>query len=100
MFPSHEDFGAAGLFSFMVYAKNRELPVEFRVVQPGKEVLSYRTDSGDQPLRTSRGLHWNIERRLLSKRMLRRLDLGKIFLVTISPKTVSSTTFSTRAPAT
>jgi hypothetical protein len=43
MFPSYEDFGAAGLISFMVYGKNRELPVEFRVVQPGKEstIVSY-----------------------------------------------------------
>ena len=40
MFPSYKDFGAAGLFSFMVYAENPDVPVEFRVVQPGKESTS------------------------------------------------------------
>ena len=37
MFPSYDDFGVAGLFSFMVYRENPALAVEFRVVQPGKE---------------------------------------------------------------
>ena len=43
MFPSSDDFGAAGLFSFMVYRENPGLGVEFRVIQPGKEnaILSY-----------------------------------------------------------
>jgi hypothetical protein len=43
MFPSYDDFGAAGLFSFMVYAVNPNLAVEFRVVQPGKQdtIVSY-----------------------------------------------------------
>lgn len=43
MFPSSDDFGAAGLFSFMVYAENPNLPVEFRVVQPGNggTIVSY-----------------------------------------------------------
>jgi hypothetical protein len=43
MFPSYDDFGAAGLFSFMVYAENPGLAVEFRVMQLGKEstVVSY-----------------------------------------------------------
>lgn len=43
MFPSHDDFGAAGLFSFTVYAENPNLAVEFRVVQPGNQgtIVSY-----------------------------------------------------------
>lgn len=43
MFPSYNDFGVAGLFSFMVYAENPNLPVEFRVMQLGEEdtVVSY-----------------------------------------------------------
>ena len=43
MFPSYDDFGVAGLFSFMVYAENPSLAVEFRAIQPGKEstVVSY-----------------------------------------------------------
>jgi hypothetical protein len=43
MFPSYDDFGVAGLFSFMVYAENPELTVEFRVVQPGEQetIVSY-----------------------------------------------------------
>lgn len=43
MFPSYDDFGVAGLFSFMVYAENPDLAVEFRVVQLGAEssIVSY-----------------------------------------------------------
>jgi hypothetical protein len=43
MFPSYEDFGVAALFSFLVYSHNPSLPVEFRVMQLGKEdtVVSY-----------------------------------------------------------
>jgi hypothetical protein len=43
MFPSYDDFGVAGLFSFTVYAENPNLPVEFRVVQPDnqKTIVSY-----------------------------------------------------------
>jgi hypothetical protein len=43
MFPSYEDFGVAGLFSFMVYAEDPSLTAEFRVMQLGKEntVVSY-----------------------------------------------------------
>ena len=37
MFPSYEDFGAAGLFSFMVYREDPSLAVEFRVMQPGTD---------------------------------------------------------------
>jgi hypothetical protein len=37
MFPSYDDFGVAGLFSFLVYRENPALRVEFRVVQPGQE---------------------------------------------------------------
>jgi hypothetical protein len=40
MFPSYEDFGAAGFFSFMAYAEHPDVPVEFRVVQPGKETTT------------------------------------------------------------
>jgi len=40
MFPSYEDFGVAGLFSFMIYAENPSLPVEFRVMQSGQESTS------------------------------------------------------------
>lgn len=40
MFPSYEDFGAAGLFSFLVYRENPSLPVEFRVMQLGDEITS------------------------------------------------------------
>jgi hypothetical protein len=38
MFPSHNDFGVAGLFSFMVYAKHPNLTVGFRVIQPAEEI--------------------------------------------------------------
>jgi hypothetical protein len=43
MFPSHADFGAAALFSSLVYRERPQLPVEFRVTQPGAEntVVSY-----------------------------------------------------------
>jgi hypothetical protein len=43
MFPSYEDFGVAGLFSFMVYRENPSLAVEFRVMQLGQDntVVSY-----------------------------------------------------------
>jgi hypothetical protein len=43
MFPSYDDFGVAGLFSFLVYRENPKLPVEFRVMQPGadKGIVSY-----------------------------------------------------------
>jgi hypothetical protein len=37
MFPSHADFGVAALLSFLVYREKPRLPVEFRVVQLGKE---------------------------------------------------------------
>jgi hypothetical protein len=37
MFPSYNDFGAAGLFSFMVYREDPSLTVEFRVMQVGRE---------------------------------------------------------------
>src|SRR5262249_11696870 len=37
MFPSYDDFGVAGLFSFLVYTENPSLTVEFRVIQPGTE---------------------------------------------------------------
>jgi hypothetical protein len=42
-FPSYEDFGVAALFSFMAYAENPSLAVEFRVMQLGKEhtIVSY-----------------------------------------------------------
>jgi hypothetical protein len=43
VFPSYEDFGVAGLLSFMVYAENPNLPVEFRVMQSGNQgaIVSY-----------------------------------------------------------
>jgi hypothetical protein len=43
MFPSYEDFGVAGLFSFMVYRENPSLAVGFRVMQLGQHntVVSY-----------------------------------------------------------
>ena len=43
MFPSFDDFGVAGLFSFMVYTENPNLKVTFRVIQPGKvsTIVSY-----------------------------------------------------------
>jgi len=40
MFPSYEDFGVAALFSFLVYAENPSLSVEFRVMQLGDESTS------------------------------------------------------------
>jgi hypothetical protein len=40
MFPSYDDFGVAGLFSFMVYRENPSLSVEFRVMQLGKEITT------------------------------------------------------------
>jgi hypothetical protein len=40
MFPSYDDFGVAGLFSFMAYRENPSLPVEFRVMQLGKEITT------------------------------------------------------------
>ena len=43
MFPSHNDFGVAGLFSFMVYREDPRLTVDFRVLQPGEQgaIVSY-----------------------------------------------------------
>jgi hypothetical protein len=43
MFPSQDDFGVAGLFSFMTYSQNPDLSIEFRVIQLGDEsaVVSY-----------------------------------------------------------
>ena len=43
MFPSNDDFGVAGLFSFMVYSEDPNMPVEFRVIQVGGEnsIVSY-----------------------------------------------------------
>jgi hypothetical protein len=43
MFPSYEDFGAAGLLSFMAYREDPSLAVEFRVILVGKEnaIVSY-----------------------------------------------------------
>jgi hypothetical protein len=43
MFPSYDDFGVAGLFSFLVYRENPQLSVEFRVMQPGGDncIVSY-----------------------------------------------------------
>jgi hypothetical protein len=43
MFPSYNDFGVAGLFSFMAYRENPSLALEFRVMQLGKEsaIVSY-----------------------------------------------------------
>ena len=43
MFPSYDDFGVAGLFSFMAYVENPHLPIEFRVMQPGSPgtIVSY-----------------------------------------------------------
>lgn len=44
MFPSSADFGVAGLVSFMAYAEDSSLTVEFRVVRLGQEedtVVSY-----------------------------------------------------------
>jgi hypothetical protein len=43
MFPSYDDFGVAGLFSFMVYREDPSLTAEFRIIQPGKKgtIVSY-----------------------------------------------------------
>jgi hypothetical protein len=43
MFPSYDDFGVAALFSSLAYRENPQLPVEFRVMQPGGEnaVVAY-----------------------------------------------------------
>jgi hypothetical protein len=43
MFPSYDDFGVAGLISFMVYREDPGLAVEFRVMQLGREntIVSY-----------------------------------------------------------
>jgi hypothetical protein len=43
MFPSRDDFAAAGLLSFMVYRENPSLVIDFRVVQLGQDdtVVSY-----------------------------------------------------------
>jgi hypothetical protein len=43
MYPGFNDFGVAGLFSFIANAENPSLAVELRVVQPGKEstIVSY-----------------------------------------------------------
>ena len=61
MFPSYEDFGVAGLFSFMVYGENPDLAVEFRVIEL---VMGSR----GRRFRTSRTLPWSIEAHLLAKR--------------------------------
>jgi hypothetical protein len=43
LFPSSDDFGSAGLFSFLAYRENPDLAVEFRIVQQGREtaIVSY-----------------------------------------------------------
>ena len=43
MFPSYDDFGVAGLFSFLVYKEDPNLALEFRVMQLGEEstIVSY-----------------------------------------------------------
>jgi hypothetical protein len=43
MFPSYQDFGVAGLFSFLVYTENPDLTVGFRVIQAAQEntIVSY-----------------------------------------------------------
>jgi hypothetical protein len=43
MFPSYDDFGVAGFFSFLVYSHNPSLSIEFRVIQLGEKdtVVSY-----------------------------------------------------------
>jgi hypothetical protein len=43
MFPSYDDFGVAGLLSFMVYREDPSLTVDFRIIQPGREgtIVSY-----------------------------------------------------------
>ena len=44
MFPSRDDFGVAALVSFLTYAENPALPVDFRIVQLGEgedTVVSY-----------------------------------------------------------
>jgi hypothetical protein len=43
MFPSHDDFAVAGFLSFMVYRAAPRLPIDFRVLQLGREdtVVSY-----------------------------------------------------------
>jgi hypothetical protein len=40
LFPSHTDFGLAGLLSFLVYREDPNLRVEFRVMQLGEERTS------------------------------------------------------------
>jgi len=37
MFPNRDDFGVAALVSFIAYAENPALPVDFRIVQLGEE---------------------------------------------------------------
>jgi len=43
MFPGHDDYGVAGLFSTMAYREDPRLKVEFRIIQPAKEstIVSY-----------------------------------------------------------
>jgi hypothetical protein len=44
MFPSRDDFGVAALMSFMAYAEDSTLPIDFRIVQLGEgedTVVSY-----------------------------------------------------------
>ncbi len=43
MFPSHDDFGVAALYSSTVYRENPSLTAEFRIIQPGEEdtIVSY-----------------------------------------------------------
>ena len=43
MFPSHNDFGVAGMLSFMAYREDPGLTAEFRIIQPGEEgtIVSY-----------------------------------------------------------
>ena len=44
MFPSYDDFGVPGLFSFLAYAEKPDLAVEFRAVQLGdhSSIVSYQ----------------------------------------------------------
>ena len=74
MFPSYEDFGVAGLFSFMVYREDPSLVVQFRVMQLVRKPRSCLMGLRGQPLRVSSGSPWSIEMQLRLAPMLSKLN--------------------------
>ena len=97
MFPSYDDFGVAGLFSFMVYRENPSLTVEFRVMQPGEEdtIVSYGFKG--TALEDIRKLALEYRDAVALKADVTQIEMRQNLSITIWLKTVSTTICSMRA---